>query len=80
MAWPKLTKNASFGPNLVVFRQIIQNFTGKSKSFGTNISKKTNQGTLFALFFGWAMDEMGKKCEYLAENDQKCILNFEVFE
>ena len=41
---------------------------GVSKSFGTNITE--NQlGNLSALFFGQALDEMGKKCQYLA---QKC--------
>ena len=34
---------------------------------------KTHLGTLFALFFGRALDERGKKCQYLAQNDQKCI-------
>ena len=28
---------------------------------------------MFALFFGWAWDEMGQKCQYLAQNDQICI-------
>ena len=30
-------------------------------------------GTMFALFFGQAWDEMGQKCQYLAQNDQICI-------
>ena len=40
-AWPKMNKNANFGPNLVVFGQKILIFTGESKSFGTHITEKT---------------------------------------
>ena len=36
---PKLTKNASFGPNLVVFGQKILFFTGEIKSFVTYITE-----------------------------------------
>ena len=36
-AWPKITKNANFGPNFVVFGQKILILTGESKSFGTHI-------------------------------------------
>ena len=39
MAWPKLTKNANFGPNLVVFGQKILFFTGEIKSFVTHITE-----------------------------------------
>ena len=45
---------------------------GVSKSFGTNITEN-HLDTLFALVFGRAWDKMGKKCQYLAQNDQKCI-------
>ena len=45
---------------------------GVSKSFGTNITEN-HFGNLSALFFGQAWEEMGKKCQYLAQNDQKCI-------
>merc|ERR1712012_732927 len=38
-AWPKLTKNANFGPNLVVFGQKILFFTGEIKSFVTHITE-----------------------------------------
>ena len=27
------------------------------------------------LFFCWEWDEMSRKCRYLAQNDQKCILD-----
>ena len=30
-------------------------------------------GTMVALFFGQAWEEMGQKCQYLAQNDQICI-------
>ena len=36
----KMTKNANFGPDLVVLGQIILFFTGESKSFGTHITEK----------------------------------------
>ena len=39
MAWPKMTKNANFGPNLVVFGQKILFFTGEIKSFVTHITE-----------------------------------------
>ena len=67
MAWPKLTKNANFGPNLVVLGQKILFFTGEIKGFVTHL------GTLFTLFFGRALEKMCKKWQYLAQNDQKCI-------
>ena len=40
---------------------------GLSKSFGTNITKN-HFGNLFALFFGQELDQVGQKCQYLAEN------------
>ena len=64
-----MTKRDNFGPNLVVFGHKILIFTGESNSFGTHITEK---GTLFALFFGQTWDEMRQKCQYLAQNDQKC--------
>merc|ERR1711954_614289 len=51
MAWPKLTKNANFGPNLVVFGQKILFFTGETKSFVTYITENPPR-PLFTLFFG----------------------------
>merc|ERR1712209_369825 len=51
MAWPKLTKNANFGPNLVVFGQKILFFTGEIKSFVTYITENPPR-PLFTLFFG----------------------------
>ena len=43
---------------------------GVSKSFGTNITEN-HFGNLSALFFGHALDQVGQKCQYLAQNDQK---------
>ena len=65
--WPKMTKNAYFGPILDVFGPTILIFMGVSKSFGTNITKN-HLDNLSALFFGQALDQMGQKCRYLAEN------------
>ena len=63
-----MTKNANFEPNLVVLGQKILILTEESKGFGTHITEKKHLGTLFALFFGRAWDEMGQKCQYLAKN------------
>ena len=40
---------------------------GFSTSFGTNITEN-RQDNLSALFFGQALDQMGQKCRYLAQN------------
>ena len=71
MAWPKLTKNANFGPNLVAFGQRILFFTGEIKSFVTHITENP-PGHLVHIVFGRAWDKMCKKWQYLAKNDQKC--------
>ena len=65
--WPKMTKNADFGPNLAVFGPKSLIFMGLSKSFGTNITEN-HFGNLSALFFGHTLDQMGQKCRYLAQN------------
>ena len=62
-----MTKNADFGPNLAIFGPKSLIFMGLSKSFGTNITEN-HFGNLSALFFGQALDQMGQKCRYLAEN------------
>ena len=62
-----MTKNAYFGPDLAVFGPKILIFMGVSKSFGTNITEN-HFGNLSELFFGQALDQMGQKCPYLAEN------------
>ena len=51
---------AVFGPKILIFM-------GVSKSFGTNITEN-HFGNLSALFFGQAFDQMGQKCQYMAEN------------
>ena len=63
-----MTKNADFGPNLADFGPNSLIFMGVSKSFGTNITEN-HFGNLSALFFGHALDQMGQKCRYLAQND-----------
>ena len=62
-----MTKNADFGPNLAVFGPKILIFMGVSKSFGTNITEN-HLDNLSALFFGQALDQVGQKCRYLAQN------------
>ena len=62
-----MTKNTYFGPKLAVFGPKILIFTGVSESFGTNITDN-HLGNLSALVFGQELDQMGKKCWYLAEN------------
>ena len=42
-------------------------FMGVSKSFGTNTTEN-HLNNLFASFFGQALDQMGQKCRYLAQN------------
>ena len=71
MAWPKLTKNANLGPNLVVFGQKILFLLEKSKVL-LPTKRKTHLGTLFALFFGRALKKR-QKSQYLAYNGQKYI-------
>jgi len=67
MKWQYLAKNAYFGPILAVFGPKILIFMGVSKSFGTNITEN-HLDNLSALFFGQALDQMGQKCQYLAQN------------
>ena len=40
---------------------------GVSKSFGANITEN-HLDNLSELFFGHALDQMGQKCRYLAQN------------
>ena len=65
-----MTKNAYFGPILAAFGPNILIFMGVSKSYSPNI-KENHLGNLSTLFFGQALDQMGQKCQYLAQNDQK---------
>ena len=54
--WPKVTENANFGPNLVVFGQKILIFTGESKNFGTHITEKPPRHLVHIVFWsgmGW---------------------------
>ena len=56
--WPKMTKNADFGPNLAVFGPKILIFMGVSKSFGTNITETT--WTICPHRFWSAWEQMGQ--------------------
>ena len=51
----------------IIKKQKILIFMGVSKSFGTNITEN-HLGNLSSLFFGQALDQMGQKCQYLAQN------------
>ena len=51
MAWPKLTKNANFGPNLVVFGQKILFFTGEIKSFVAHITENPPKHPVHIVFW-----------------------------
>ena len=61
-----LAQKANLWPNLAVLEPKILIFMGVSKSFGTNITEN-HFGNLSALFFGHALDEVGQKCQYLAQ-------------
>ena len=50
-AWPKKTKNANFGPNLVVLGHKLQIFIGESKSFGTLATEKTPRHLVHIVFW-----------------------------
>ena len=65
--WPKMTKNAYFGPNLAVFGAKILIFMEVSKSFGTHITEKASR-QLVRIVFGRAWDQMNQKGRYLAKN------------
>merc|ERR1712067_17985 len=51
MAWPKSTKNAKFGPNLVVFGQKILFFTGEIKSFVAHITENPPKHPVHIVFW-----------------------------
>ena len=48
---PVMTKNANFGPNLVVFGQKILFFTGEIKSFVTHITKNPPRHPVHIVFW-----------------------------
>ena len=62
-----MTKNAYVGPNEPFFGQKTLIFMGVSKIFGTHMMED-HLGNLSALFFDQAIDQMGQKWPYLAEN------------
>ena len=63
---PYLARKASFGPNLAVFGPNILIPTGGSKSFGTHVTEKPPRH-LVCIIFGRSWDQMGQKCQYLAQ-------------
>ena len=65
--WPKMTKNAYFGPNLAVLGPKILILSGGSKSFGTHVTEKPH--THLARIVYWSgMGPNGPKSQYLAKN------------
>ena len=58
--WPKVNKNANFGPNLVGFGQKILIFTGESKSFATHITENPPRH-LVRIGFWSGMEQNGQK-------------------
>ena len=70
-AWPKMTKNANFGPNLVVFGQKILILTGESKSFGTHMTEKPPRHLVCIVFWsgmGPQLPIFDQKCQFWAKN------------
>ena len=63
-----MIKNANFGPNLVVFGQKILFFYRKKQKFWYPNNEKKPWHLIRINFW----EEMGQKCQYLAQNDQKC--------
>ena len=70
--WPKMTKNAYFGPNLAVFGAKILNCMGVSKSFITHITENPPMRLVRNVFWS-GIGQNVQKWQYLAQNDQKCI-------
>ena len=71
MAWPKLPKNANFGPNLVAFGQKILFFTWEIISFVTHITETPPRHLVHIVFWS-GIGQNVQKWQYLAQNDQKC--------
>ena len=69
---PAMERNSKFGPNLVVFGQKILVITGEIKRLVTNITENPPRH-LVCICFWSGMGQNGQKCQYLAQNDQKCI-------
>ena len=57
-----MTKNANFGPNLVVFGQNILIFTGEIKSFVTHITKNPPRHLVHIVFWSG----IGQKVQKMA--------------
>ena len=68
----KLTKNANFGPNWVVFGEKILFFTAEIKSFVTHITENPPRHLVHIVFWS-GIGQNVQKWQYLAQYDQKCI-------
>ena len=69
MAWPKLTKNANFGPNLVVFGQKILFFTGEIKSFVTHITENPPRHLVHIVFWSGIGQKVQKMAIFIYTSD-----------
>ena len=69
MPWPKLTKNANFGPNLTVFWPKIHFLGGWSKAFGILISgnQRDTFSVLKTLNSAAPIGHWGRKCAILTK-------------
>ena len=65
--WPKIAKNAYFGPNLAVFGPKILILMGESKSFGTHITEKPTTH-LVPIVFWSGMAANGPKMSIFGPN------------
>ena len=69
--WPKMTKNAYFGPNVAVLGQNPNYFERQQKFWYSHIRKPTRH--LIPIFLCGHSNKMDQKGKYLAQNDEKCI-------
>ena len=60
--WPKLTKNADFGPNFGRFWAKNPNFYGSKKKFWYQHNRKPPR-QLVCIVFGQALDQMGQNAD-----------------
>ena len=65
--WPKMTKNAYFRPNLVVFGSKLLILMGRRKSSGTHISTEKPPGHLVRIDFWSGMGSNGPKMPVLGQ-------------
>ena len=68
-----MPKRAYFGQNLAVFGSNFLIFYWRKQKFRHPHNRKPPQTPCLQCFFGRPWDQTGQKCQYLAQNDQKCI-------